>query len=97
MLIDDETINALRRVCDCHFEKFVAGEIFERPEHLPSQFVREIVACLPNGIIERVSPAALGTDSHLLTVRINPMFNAYVAFAAEYLLVLCLGHRTGSA
>jgi hypothetical protein len=92
ILIEDETVSALRAVCDRHFDKIAAGHVVQGAEQLPRQFIREILGCLPDSLVERVSPPALGADGHFLTVRISPLFNVYVASAAKYLLVLCLRH-----
>lgn len=86
LVTQDETIAALRRVCDRHFDKIVAWHAFQRTEHLPREFVRDVVACLGDGIIERVRQPASGANCHFLTVRISSLLNAYVALAAQYLL-----------
>ena|SRR5579864_2276841 len=95
-LLDDKIVNALRLVCDCHFDEIAASGVVEGTEHFPRQFIREIVARLPNGIVERVSPSALGTDRNILTIRVSPLFNAYVAEAAKHLHFL-LGHSSASS
>lgn len=91
--LDNKTVSGLRAVCDRHLDKIVAGHFVQRTEHLPREFIREILACLPDGVVERVGVPALGADGHFLAVRISPLFNIYVTCAAEYLLSLRLRHR----
>jgi len=69
--LDNKTVSALRAMCHCHFDKIIAGHFVQRTEHLPREFIREILACLPDGVVERVGVPALGADRHFLAVRIS--------------------------
>jgi hypothetical protein len=84
-LLDDKTVSALRLVCDCHFDEIVTSGVVQGAEHFPRQFIREIVARLPDGLVERVSPSTLGANRNILTIRVSPLFNAYVAETAQHL------------
>ena len=84
-LLDDKTVDALRLVCDFHFDEIVASGVVQGAKHFPRKFIREIVARLPDGLIERVGPSALGTNRNILTIRVSPLFNAYIAETAKHL------------
>lgn len=93
-LPEDETVRSLRRVCDLHFKKGAAWHVGEGVKSLPRGLIREIVGCLPEGVIERIARPTVGADDHRVSVRISPLFNSYVTLAAKYWSGLVIGHNS---
>src|ERR1035437_105423 len=90
-LPEDETVRSLRRVCDRHFQRIIAGETFEWSKQLPFDLSREIVGSLPSRVFYSVRSPACGAHDHINVV-ISPDFYRYVTFAAEYWSRLFIGH-----
>ena len=74
----DETICALRMVCDRYAALADAGAVFSQA------FADEIFANIPHGVLQAIIHPAIGADDGLVAVRIDPDFHFYVTFAAEY-------------
>ena len=87
LVSQDEAIRSLRGVCDRYFHERASSHVFKRGQSLPRDFIREIVASLPDGVFDRVALPACRANSHHLTVRVSPLFYSYVAAAAEYFLL----------
>lgn len=86
----DETICALRRVCDRYVARR-ADAVFSKA------FADEIFANIPHGALQAVIRPAIGADDGLVSVRIDPDFHFYVAFTAEYWASLRHGAESSTA
>ncbi len=79
----NETVLAIRRACDRSFDGLYHGEA-AAVEFLPRPLIKEILACLPVGVIERVTTPADATSNGGIALLIDPSFDLYVAEATEY-------------